>query len=189
MNPTDLKILEDMSPCADGSAWGKTQNSLHDVYENCERGDWMIWLLGHSKKITKTQAIEIAIVCAKHVYHDPDWNRWADAWLDGSDRAKASAEMAARAASAADWAAYWASSAAAWAAAWAESAAESAADWTACAEMAARAASAASASWEASAEMAARAASAASASWEASAEIKWQADRIREIVENPWGTK
>jgi hypothetical protein len=161
MNAKDLKKLESLNPCADGLAWGKTQNSLHDVYENCERGDWMIWLLGHSKKITKTQVIEIAITCAKHVYHDPDWNRWADAWLDGSDRTKASAASAANAASAA-------SAANAASAAWvpsAASAAERAAYWAASASSAARAASA------------------------SSAEIKWQADRIREIVKNPWGTK
>jgi hypothetical protein len=166
MNAKDLKKLESLNPCADGLAWGKTQNSLHDVYENCERGDWMIWLLGHSKKITKTQVIEIAITCAKHVYHDPDWNRWADAWLDGSDRTKASAASAANAASAA-----WVPSAA--------SAAERAAYWAASASSAASAAcwacwAACWAYWAASAS---------------SAEIKWQADRIREIVKNPWGTK
>ena len=127
MNQTDLKILENMNPCADGLAWGKTQNSLHDVYENCERGDWMIWLLSRSKKLTKTQAVEIAIVCAKHMYRAPDWNRWADAWLDGSDRTKASAARAA--------------------------------EWAASAE-----------EWVAS----------------AAAERKWQADRIREIIENPF---
>jgi hypothetical protein len=182
MNAKDLKKLESLNPCADGLAWGKTQNSLHDVYENCERGDWMIWILIRSKKLTKTQATEIAITCAKHVYHDPDWNRWADAWLDGSDRTKASAASAANAASAA-----WVPSAA--------SAAERAAYWAASASSAARAARAA-----ASAASAANAASAASAEywaasaaywayWAARAEIKWQADRIREIVENPWGKK
>ena len=169
MKAKDLKKLESMNPCADGLAWGKTQNSLHDVYENCERGDWMIWILRHSKKLTKTQTVTIAITCVKHVYHDPGWNRWADRWLSGEDRTQASSESAAIAsiASSASRAAYWAASAAYWAA------------------RAARAASASSAAYWA-AYWAARAASAA---WVPSAEIKWQADRIREIVENPWGKK
>ena len=144
INATDLKILEGMHPCFDGLAWGKTQGSLFDVYENCERGDWLIWFLRRSQKITKTQAVTIAITCAKHVYHGKKWNEWADRWIDGSDRTKARA--------AAESAAEWAE----WAAEWA---AESAAEWAA----------------ERAAEWA-----------ESAAERKWQADRIREIVKNPW---
>jgi hypothetical protein len=120
------------------------------------------------------QSVTIAITCAKHVYHDPEWNRWADAWLSGEDRTEASASWAA--ASAAAFAAEWAARSAEWAAS-----AASAAEW------AARAASAAAfaeewassvASWSARAESAASAAKAA--------ERKWQADRIREIIENPF---
>jgi hypothetical protein len=97
MNKTDLKILESLRPCADGLAWAKTQDSLCGVYDNCERADWMIWLLCKTGNLTQEQAVEIAIVCAKHVHHDKKWNRWADRWLSGEDRTRDSAVSAARA--------------------------------------------------------------------------------------------
>jgi hypothetical protein len=81
-------------------------------------------------QITTEHRIRFAILCAKTVCNDPAWNRWADRWLDGSDRSQESAwaatEAAARAARAAR--ATEAAAEAAWAAervaaaAWAESA-------------------------------------------------------------------
>lgn len=44
-------------------------------------------------EITITQKIKFAILCAKEVYANPTWNKWADNWLSGKDR---SAESAAR---------------------------------------------------------------------------------------------
>ena len=54
---------------------------------------------------TMEQRVKFAILCAKAVYHDPDFVAWADAWLGGADRSyKAAvwteAEAAARAAEA-----------------------------------------------------------------------------------------
>ena len=49
-------------------------------------------------EITIEQRVKFAILCAKEVYKDPLWNKWADAWLSGEDR---SARDAAHAASAA----------------------------------------------------------------------------------------
>jgi hypothetical protein len=159
MNKTDLKILESLHPCADGLAWAKTQDSLCGAYDNCERADWMIWLLDRTENLTQDQAVEIAIVCAKHVCRDPEWNEWADRWLSGEDRTAESAASAA----------YWASESAeseASAAYWAERSTASAESAAYCAASASDAAS------EARAE-----------------ERRWQAGRIREIVSNPWGKK
>ena len=57
--------------------------------------------------ITATQRVRFAILCAKSVFKDADWNVWADNWLSGKDRS-------ARAAWAAAWAAWaaWAAEAA-----------------------------------------------------------------------------
>ena len=93
-------------------------------------------------QITTEQRIRFGILCAKAVCDSPEWNAWADRWLDGSDRsvetaweawaaavatadaaaAEAAAEAAARAARAVAQATAWA----AWEAArTAEAAAES----------------------------------------------------------------
>ena len=45
------------------------------------------------------ERVEIAIRCAKLVYHDHAWNSWADSWLAGEDRTRGAAwEAAAKAA-------------------------------------------------------------------------------------------
>ena len=56
--------------------------------------------------VTTEQRVKFAILCAKQVYKDKQWNEWADKWLSGEDR------------SAPAWAA-WAAEAAAAEAAWA----------------------------------------------------------------------
>ena len=78
-------------------------------------------------KITKTQRVAFAILCAKQVCKDEAWNVWANKWLSGEDRTKAAtakaAERAERAAKAAERAAEWT----VWrAAAWAANAVEDA---------------------------------------------------------------
>ena len=62
---------------------------------------------------TTEQCVEFAIRCAWEVCDEPEWRRWATAWLDGTDRSEDAAD--ARAA----WdarAAEWAARAAVWAA-------------------------------------------------------------------------
>lgn len=49
-------------------------------------------------KVTKTQKIAFGILCAKEVYKEPEWNKWADKWLSGEDRSKKSAAVACAAA-------------------------------------------------------------------------------------------
>lgn len=58
---------------------------------------------------TLEQRIRISIYCALKQYSDPAFVKWANGWLDGSDRsaraAEWAAEAAARAAARAEWAA------------------------------------------------------------------------------------
>ena len=98
--------------------------------------------------ITLEQRIRISIYCALKQYSDLSFVKWANAWLDGSDRS-ARAAWAAREAAAA-WAAQaaWAAEWAAWAAREAAAAAQAAC--AEAAEAAARAAAAAArAAWAA----------------------------------------
>jgi len=88
--------------------------------------------------IMMEQRVRFAILCAKHVCGDTAWNRWADDWLSGKDRAAdaawAAADAATRAAEAAadvttwaaTWTATWAADAAMWAAQTAAQAAQAA---------------------------------------------------------------
>ena len=106
--------------------------------------------------ITTEQRVSIGIRCALKHCNEPAFIKWANAWLDGSDRAEAAAWAAA------EWAAGAARAAeAAEAAAWAAAAAE----WAA--EAAARAAGAARAAAEAAARR--RSAAAEAAAWAAAA--------------------
>jgi len=79
-------------------------------------------------KVTREQRIRFGILCAKQVFQEEKWNKWADDWLAEKDRSASAAREAAQAAQAAARAARveWAAARAA-AAAWAASAAARAA--------------------------------------------------------------
>jgi hypothetical protein len=51
--------------------------------------------------ITINQKIAFGILCAQYIYKNPDWNKWANNWLNGSDRSYAAATYVADAAYAA----------------------------------------------------------------------------------------
>ena len=80
-------------------------------------------------EISDVQRIAYGILCAKNVYKDKKWNKWADKWLSGEDRSSAASYAAAYyAAHSAAESAYWAAHSAADAANSAADAANSAAD-------------------------------------------------------------
>jgi hypothetical protein len=66
----------------------------------------------HLPVVTEEQYARFAILCAKKVCENKEWNAWADGWLCGKDRSAESAAAAAWSAAAA-WAAESAESAAA----------------------------------------------------------------------------
>lgn len=76
---------------------------------------------------TPTQRVRFAILCARAVLPVgtiPEWDDWAEGWLDGTDRTQESADAAGVDAMEADTqqtrdAAAWTAEAAAWTAAWA----------------------------------------------------------------------
>ena len=177
-------------PCSDGLAFAKSLNfEFAKIYDTCDRGDWLIWLLRKSGNLDKPKAVELAIACARHVLKIfeqkyPDNKRPRKAieaaleWLKNpTENNRESASAYAAAANAAY--AYAADAAATNAAA---AAAAAAAD-------AAYAAAAYAAAYAASAASAAAAATYADAAYADAAKLKerkWQADKIREIVTNPF---
>jgi hypothetical protein len=80
-------------------------------------------------KPTVEQCIKFGILCALEVCKEASFVKWANNWLNGTDRSRKSARAAA--AWAADYAAYWAADYAAYWAAWAAYYAARAAAWDA----------------------------------------------------------
>lgn len=47
--------------------WATQHTSLSEVWEKCERGDWLIHLLRRARKLTKPLAVEISCLCAERM--------------------------------------------------------------------------------------------------------------------------
>ena len=120
-------------PCIDGAKWAKQYATLADVYDNCKRGDWLIWMLDKANKIELEQERLLAIEFAERVL--PIFER---RYLN-DDRPRKAIEAAKN-----------------------------------------------SSNSRHTAYDAARAANAAYAAYDKSDEQRWQADRIREVIQNPW---
>jgi len=60
--------LENLNACSDAMEWVLTQKDYKTAWQNCERGDWMLWLAKRLKVDDKklTMAKEM---CAKQVKH------------------------------------------------------------------------------------------------------------------------
>ena len=185
MKYTKEAFLEN-GPCNNGRLFAEKHDfDFKRIYDLCERGDWLIWLLYNSNHLNKVTAVKIAVVCAEHVipifenkYPNDKRPRLAiEAALDWikNPTGKNKLAAAAYAAAAASAAAYAATNAAT-----AASAAAYAAAYTAAASAAATATTyAATATTYAGAANANRDAKKAE-------EQRWQADKIRELVANPF---
>ena len=62
------QMLKNLSPCKDGLAFARLHKfNWADVWNNCERGDWLIWWLRQTARIDKPTSVRISIECAAHV--------------------------------------------------------------------------------------------------------------------------
>ena len=69
MKQTMIKKLASLHPCNEAVEWLKEQSSMKVAWETCERGDWMLWLLGKlSGKIgskSRKQLVWTSCQCAR----------------------------------------------------------------------------------------------------------------------------
>jgi hypothetical protein len=157
MNTLQTKLKE-LDACDEAIEWAKDYDNLQQAWDNCQRGDWMIWLINKMEWSNDKDLRLMAVAFARQVQHLMNDQRSINA-LDVAERyangeanieeltearaaaraAKAAASAAASAAGAA-WAAWEAARDAAWAAARAAEAAEAAAEAAGEAAMGARAA-------------------------------------------------
>jgi len=60
--------LEKLNACREAIEWVKTQKSPTDAWQNCERGDWMLWITKRlnldDRKLTLAKAM-----CVKQIEH------------------------------------------------------------------------------------------------------------------------
>ena len=194
MKLTKQQILK-LNPCQDFELFAKSCDlEAVKIWQTCQRGDWLIWLLQKTNQLDKPQSVRVATCCAKHVlgmYEEkyPGDKRprtsiaAAKAYLENPSEenrvaASAYADASAACASDADHASAYAAS-------------HAAADSHAAAASHAAYAAAYAASHAASAAAYAAdyadysAASAADYSIGLS-ERKWQADKIRELIPCPF---
>ena len=158
--PVWTDALTALRACDDAVAWAESFASLDAAWSACERGDWMLWLLGRVSGAPESDARKALVLCACACartalpYVRESETRPASTCIETAERwargqatigelreARRDAYAAAYAATAADAAAYAAYAAAAYAA----SASYAAADADADAAYAAAAASAAAA--------------------------------------------
>ena len=116
---TAYDAIAHLSPCVEPSKWLKTQPDAQTAWENCKRGDWMMWLLskvGVDQRTSVTLACRFARMVLRHTdNHSITAITAAEAWLaNPCEDTRAAAAYAAPYA-AADAAAYAAARAAAYA--------------------------------------------------------------------------
>ena len=111
---TAYDAIAHLSPCVEPSKWLKTQPDAQTAWENCKRGDWMMWLLskvGVDQRTSVTLACRFARMVLRHTdNHSITAITAAEAWLanpcEDTRAAAAYAAPYAAADAAADAAAY-----------------------------------------------------------------------------------
>ena len=127
---THIVKLKKLGACQEAVEWAKQFNNIQEAWNNCKRGDWMLWLLGKQagspRSKSRKELVLIACKCARLALKYIPKNekrpliaiKTAEKWVKGkatlqevrtnADAAAhaAHAAAAAYAAAAADYAAY-----------------------------------------------------------------------------------
>ena len=115
--------------CGEAVRWASKQKSRATAWRDCERGDWMLWLIGQTNASNpyseeRKPLVRVACECARLAWkYMPQASRDALEVVEAWTRGEASAEDCRKARAAADAAAYAAAAYAADAAAYAYAAA------------------------------------------------------------------
>jgi len=64
-----IKTLKEMEACGNALAWCKGYESLAEAWADCQRGDWMLWLLGKlsgkPESVSRKKLVLVACQCAR----------------------------------------------------------------------------------------------------------------------------
>jgi len=64
-----IKTLKEMGTCGNALAWCKGYKSLAEAWADCQRGDWMLWLLGElsdkPESVSHKKLVLVACQCAR----------------------------------------------------------------------------------------------------------------------------
>jgi len=64
-----IKPLRKMKACEEALEWAENYDSLEEAWANCERGDWMLWILGKLSGSPRTKSrkklVLVACQCAR----------------------------------------------------------------------------------------------------------------------------
>ena len=55
--------LKEMDACSDAVEWAKQFSSLQKAWDKCERGDWMLWLVGNMSHNVKSRKKLVLCAC------------------------------------------------------------------------------------------------------------------------------
>ncbi len=142
-----LSAMKELRACLDATQWVETQEgSAQEIWDRCERGDWMLWLAA-KLQVDRKLIVKAACLCARTAlkYVRPGEDRplkcieTTERWVRGEATIEEVREARRAAVDAAYAAAYAASAAAAYAAAAADAASAAAASAAAYAAAAAAA--------------------------------------------------
>ena len=56
--------LVKLNACSEAVEWAKTQRTHKEAWANCERGDWMLWLLGNLSGLPESKSRKPLVLCA-----------------------------------------------------------------------------------------------------------------------------
>jgi len=59
-----INRLRDLNACSEAVCWAGTQADMADLWANCERADWMLWLLGKKSGEPHSPARKKLVGCA-----------------------------------------------------------------------------------------------------------------------------
>jgi hypothetical protein len=60
MNDEVRNFMKLHGACTAGFKWAMTQATMADVFDNCERGDWLMWVLQRHDALDKTTSVKLA---------------------------------------------------------------------------------------------------------------------------------
>ena len=66
--PAAIKTVADrishLEPCSEAKEWAKAYSSPSKAWKNCQRGDWMLWLIGKQSGEPESDSRKLLVLCS-----------------------------------------------------------------------------------------------------------------------------